>query len=292
MNSSNEQQIAKSFVSMINRHGYAFQYSSIRIAEELFAEKNSRWIFQASEFPVDLSTRSKGTRIDFILRSEDCPLYLLFECKRANPALKNWCFVRAPYIRRNRTDEKFFVEAIISNSEGVSSKGMILRSIGKDEVYHIALEVKASESGDIDGKGHGTIEEAATQVCHGLNGLVELFHTQSLLKSGQSAVLIPVIITTANIWVSAADLGNADIKSGELEQSQVEVKQKDWIYYQYHQSPGLKHSFRKPATRPSEIPSILDREYIRTIPVVTAGAIADFLQRFDDDLDDLRDVYG
>jgi hypothetical protein len=83
MNSTNEQNIAKNFANMLNHHGYAFQYSSIRIADKLFAERNSKWIFQASEFPVELSNRSKGTRIDFILKSRDCPLYLLFECKRA-----------------------------------------------------------------------------------------------------------------------------------------------------------------------------------------------------------------
>jgi hypothetical protein len=292
MNSSNEQNIAKNFANMLNRHGYAFQYSSIRIAEKLFVERNSKWIFQTSEFPVELSNRSKGTRIDFILKSRGCPLYLLFECKRANPALKNWCFARAPYVRRNHTYENFLVETVTSNSEGISSKGMVLRYINEDESYHIALEVKAPESGDSDGKGYGAIEEAATQVCHGLNGLVELFHTQSLLKSGQSVVLIPVILTTASIWVSPVDLGNADIKSGELEHSQVEVKQKDWIYYQYHQSPGLKHSFPKPVSKQSEISAILDREYIRTIPVVTASAITDFLEHFDDDLHYLQDVYG
>ncbi len=292
MNSANEQNIAKNFANLLNRHGYAFQYSSIRIADKLFEERNSKWIFQTSEFPVELSTRSKGTRIDFILKSREHPLYLLFECKRANPALRNWCFARAPYVRRNRTIEKFFVETITSNSEGISSKRMILRNIDQNESYHIALEVKASESGDSDGKGHGAIEEAATQVCYGLNGLVELFHTQSLLKSGQYVTLIPVILTTASIWVSPVDLGNADIKSGQLEQSQVEVKQKGWVYYQYHQSPGLKHSFHIPASKLSEISSILDREYIRTIPVVTASAITDFLKHFDDDLDYLKDVLG
>jgi len=292
MNLAIEKQIAENFANMLNRHGYAFQYSSIRIAEKMFAENNSRWIFQASEFPVELSTRSKGTRIDFILRSKESPLYLLFECKRANPALKNWCFARAPYVTRNRTDEKFFVETITSNSESISSKGMVLRNIDKDETYHIALEVKASESGDRDGKGYGAIEEAATQACHGLNGLVELFHTQSLLKSRQSVVLIPIIVTTANIWVSPVDLGSADINSGELEQSQVEVKQKDWVYYQYHQSPGLKHSFRKPVDKPSEISSILDREYIRTIPIITGNAVAKFLRHFDDDLYYLTEIFG
>jgi hypothetical protein len=290
MNSTNEQNIARNFANMLNRHGYAFQYSSIRIGETLFHEY-PKWIFQASEFPVELPNRSKGTRIDFILKSKNHPLYLLFECKRANPALKNWCFARASYVRRNRTDENFFVETINSNSEGISSKGMILRSIGQDESYHIALEVKASESGDSDGKGHGAIEEAATQICHGLNGLIELFHTQSLIKSGESVVLVPVILTTANIWVSAIDLGNADIKSGELELSKVEVKQKNWVYYQYHQSPGLKHSFHSSASKQSEISSILDREYFRTIPIVTAGAITDFLKYFNDDIDSLCDVY-
>jgi len=292
MTISENQNVSNSFRKVLNRHGYAFQYSSVRIADELFSKGSfNRWIFQASEFPVEIARRNKGTRIDFILRSSRYPIYLLFECKRANPSIKNWCFAKAPYVRRNRTEEQFFVETIKSNNGEVSSMGMILRSLNQNESFHIALEVKSSEKGDNDGKGTGEIEDAAGQVCYGLNGMVELFHNYPLVEQGKQVVLVPIILTTANIWTSSVDLGAADINNGELITPQIQLDSKQWVYFQYHQSPGLKNSFSNNISGRNEIESILDREYIRTIPIVTANAISDFLQYFDDDLYNLREVY-
>lgn len=289
-NTPDENNLAREFANLLNRHGYAFQYSSIRIADELFGTKNSRWIFQSAEFPVELTTRSKGTRIDFILKSNEYPVYLLIECKRANPALKNWCFARAPYVRRNRTNEYLFVEVVSRDETGTNSRGMKWNTLDSSEAYHIAMEVKGKESGDSYGKGYGAIEEAASQVCHGLNGMVEMFVKRSLLETGLSAVLVPVILTTAILWTSSVDLGTANIGKGELDPSKVEIKPAPWVYYQYHQSPGLKHSFSKPIADKEEISNILDREYIRTIPIITANSIDDFLKSFDEDTYSLHDI--
>jgi len=95
-------QVRNSFQKALNRHGYGFQFSVLKIAENLAKKvdrhERSRWNFLFSEVPVEV--QGSGTRIDFILsrsRSDLSPFfYLICECKRANPKLSNWCFVRAP----------------------------------------------------------------------------------------------------------------------------------------------------------------------------------------------------
>jgi len=91
--------LSEAFGKVLNSQGHAFQHSVIRAAEELYRESRSRWIFEVAELPVNL--HGKDTRIDIIMRKQDTRIYLIGECKRANPALSNWCFARAPYVRRN-----------------------------------------------------------------------------------------------------------------------------------------------------------------------------------------------
>src|ERR1700745_4338287 len=103
------EQVRNSFEKALNRHGYGFQFSVLEIAENLAKkvdeDERSRWNFLFSEVPVEV--QGAGTRIDFILSSSRTGpsstfFYLICECKRANPALSNWCFIRAPRVRRNQ----------------------------------------------------------------------------------------------------------------------------------------------------------------------------------------------
>lgn len=91
--------LGEDYRKVLNRHGYAFQYSVIRFAEDLYRQNQSEWINEAAEFPV--SVRNMQTRIDFILRKSKPPVYLVAECKRVNPAFSNWCFADSPYARSN-----------------------------------------------------------------------------------------------------------------------------------------------------------------------------------------------
>src|SRR4030043_1645904 len=97
--------ITSAFEKTLNRHGYGFQYSVLKKAKQLFEDGRSPWIFEPSEFPV--SVQGRDVHIDFILRwyrkgmtlaEYSIPVYLVAECKRADPALKYWCFARAPYV--------------------------------------------------------------------------------------------------------------------------------------------------------------------------------------------------
>ena len=87
-------QITKSFEKVLNRHGYGFQYRVLKEAERLANEGKSRWGYSTFEFPVDV--QGAGTRVDFILKNYVKYIYMIAECKRANPALSNWCFAKAP----------------------------------------------------------------------------------------------------------------------------------------------------------------------------------------------------
>ena len=114
MNSSSdtaahEKNVETGFMKVLNLHGYGFHYSVLKLASELYANGSSKWFFEAAEFPVQV--QGLGTRIDFVLQHVDSPsFYLLAECKRVNPALSNWCFARAPFVRRNRSEEAMFLE--------------------------------------------------------------------------------------------------------------------------------------------------------------------------------------
>src|SRR5437016_2231746 len=97
------EKVRKGFEITLNRHGYGFQYSVLKLASELYKQNQSAWFFEVAEFPVEV--QQAGTRIDFILRRSNrfvggLPLFMLAECKRANPALSNWCFARAPFTRK------------------------------------------------------------------------------------------------------------------------------------------------------------------------------------------------
>jgi len=78
--------------------------------------------------------------------------------------------------------------------------------LARDDFYQIAIEVKSDKTGDPSGNGRGAIEQAAGQVMRGSNGLIEsLLKFSKLVDDPKGCDLIPVIFTTANLWVSNVD---------------------------------------------------------------------------------------
>lgn len=273
-----DHKVEAGFQKILNRHGYGFHYSVLKLASDLYASETSEWAFEAAEFPV--MVQSCGTRIDFILQHKRIPsFYLLAECKRANPALSNWCFARAPLVRRNRSNEMLFLEYFGRSETMYDRQDMWAYSKevrNLSEAYHIAMEVKSDKKGDWDGKGRGAIEEAVTQICRGVGGMVEfLGGNPQVLGKATEAHFLPVVFTTAQIWVSDVDLSTADYRTGDLDFNDTKFSHKDYIFYQYHLSPGLKHSYSLISGR--NIGDYLDSGYVRTISVVSASGIEDFL---------------
>lgn len=97
-----------------------------------------------------------------------------------------------------------------------------------------------------------------------------------ILGDATQAHFLPVVFTTAQIWTSDVDLSAAELLTGNLDLSDMKFDKKDFIFYQYHLSPGIKHS-HSPSDRPGTIGDFMDSEYVRTIAFVSASGIRDFL---------------
>lgn len=277
-------EIKHQFNEILKEHGYGFQYSVLRLVHNLSEQKASPWIFEGAEFPVEV--QGVPTRIDFILKLKNRRIFMVAECKRANPKFNNWCFVKAPYVRRNRSSEHCFVDHVeydrLNGMCRVSHKELSVYV--QERAYHIGLVVKSKEKGEGSKSEKDVIEQAATQVCRGVNGLIDLANKKpDLILSGAQndpgTKFIPVIFTTAKIYVCDCDLASANIENGNLDISNQKMSEKNFIYYQYHLSPGIKHSDSVSQT-PNQFYDILDYEYVRTIPIVTATGITDFLCSF------------
>lgn len=91
-------------------------------------------------------------------------------------------------------------------------------------------------------------------------------------------VILPVIFTTAKLWLSDVDLSQSDLRSGEVDLKNSPFESVPWVCYQYHLSPGIKHSYWM-GNAPDDIPSLLDLDYIRSIFVVSPDGIEDFFYR-------------
>ncbi len=271
------------FAQALNRHGYAFQNAVLAATDAAFQDRASRWIFEAAEFPVDL--RGSGTRIDFILSTNKTPCWLLAECKRVNPAYSEWFFVKSRYIRRDQHDA-FTVEHV-SYEEGIfCTDGVTLISAPSGEFFHLGFDVKTDKAGDPSGSRSNAIEEAATQACRGMNGMVDyLAMNRSALaqhpsnRQIRSRTLFPVIFTTASLFTADTDLAKTDLMSGEIDRQTLNPTEVDYLFYQYHLSPGIKHSV-VPCHNRGELAHILQADVIRTIPIVSAKGIMNFLKIF------------
>jgi hypothetical protein len=281
--------VQQKFEQTLNRHGYGFQYSVVKLAEQLYP-KQSTWHFEATEFPVQV--QGQGTRIDILLTNATTthkPVCMVAECKRANPSLSNWCFAPSPYVHSNGSASNVVLECVRrQNLDNTNMDPAMVQAFPdvvyiQDESFHVALEVRSDERGDPDGKGRGAVEEAATQVLRGLNGMVEFFASHpEMFGYSYTIDLLPVIFTTANLWTSDVNLSDADLATGRVDLTSTDFKRRDWLLYQYHTSPGLKHSY-PPSYNGSPLGVfgsfgiVLQREYIRTIPIVSPSGIAEFL---------------
>ena len=272
------------FQTVLNRHGHPFQYAVVRRAQELRESRRSPWIFEVSEFPVEVQGRH--ARIDFVLRHQGEPhfghlRFMVAECKRANPSLVDWVFVRAPYVRRNRTSRDILVERVWRSADDLLAG--LGRLDGSDHIYDIGFEVKGGATGDPAGAGRGAIEDAATQLMRGVNGLVEcLGERPQDIPENRHVVFVPVIFTIARVWTTEADLATTDPVSGAVDLGSSGVTRVPWLWLQSPVSPGLRHTVardqpdKEPLYKP-DLGEILETEYARAVAVVWSGGVDDFL---------------
>lgn len=280
-----DEALVREFEEVLSRHGYGFQHAVIGEIHGLRVHGHG-WLFEVSEFPVHV--QGEGTRIDFILKYCESRFYILAECKRVNPAFGNWLFTRAPRSSLSRTVE-MKTARLQELQFDTSAKKVFLRSVDgttlTEKLYHGGVPVRSpGVKGDKDGSpDRDAIEKTATQVCRGLNGFIEWTCARPEWLAPNTPVrLMPVIFTTANLFVTQADLSLvSDVKTGKVDLSGGGTVRESWVFYQYDQSPGLiarsgMHEIDK-RRDPLDLSRAKLAEYTRTVAIVNVAGILDFL---------------
>lgn len=260
---------------LLGAHGHGFQHAVLRMAESL-TSRQSPWVFEAAEYPVGDAVAPM--HIDFVLRARRSHVYLVAECKRADPARANWCFIKTPYTWRNASGNELAFQEVRSDSTGLPA-ATILEKNASIEASHLGFEMRTGEKGEGLVSG-SAIKDATAQVLRGMNGFInDLFLTRKLvLRDPDTALFIPAIFTTATLFLAEGDLGEADIATGRLPSQWGNLKKVEWLWYTYNQSPALTH--RIPSDSAAEALDLsrnIRAEYSRTIAMVSPSGIEKFL---------------
>jgi len=275
--------ISNAFLHALNQHGYSF-HQRIIAETALIQDKDKSacpWELLSVEQPVTVS--NKNTRIDFILshRLNETHLVLLVaECKRVNPAYEYWCFTQSRYQRPNFLKRQKMAEIMQFEDPPISGA---FGGKESDHIYDIGFILKSDKLGDPHpvGNDKDALEGACGQVTLGMNGLLDLIARHDQLRSTlgdiSGVTIIPVIFTTAKLLAAEVDFRNVDLSSGGIE-SIPDVQEKLWLYYNYWQSPLLKHGVKNHVKESDKWDTIVAREFARTIPIVGPYGIEEFLK--------------
>jgi hypothetical protein len=266
---------------VLDRHGHGFHYALLQHIESLGVRG---WSVEASEFPV--ATPDGHTHIDFVLRLRTevaLPLRLVAECKRANPALIDWCFVRVP---RTPEPEIVALERVSLHPETFEASAVVDRNRAfwsSDRIYGLGYPIRrhhgAKGNSDDASGGRTALQDAVDQAVRGASGLIDFLcrRKELLVPPGLYGYVLPVVFTTARLWVSDVDLAAADLATGDIPES--DVKLIDWLWLKQNISPGLKHSVTPGrGIPPSDLGRYVLQDYCRVIGIVSVAGVEDFLR--------------
>lgn len=276
--------VSNALQNELRKHGHGFQHRLIREIDQLFRDGKHSWKFEYGEYPV--AARGRGTHIDFLLRLNARDrftrpeTYLVCECKRANPALSDWVFITAPYTGTEDEDRSFvYLEQVIEDVGEVHTRLYRGISVFSGSPRHLQIELRRKDvKGETSGPQKGAFDKALEQVFRGVSGLV------SAAKQGgpifgrrDSAVLLPVIFTTATLWAYTGDLSGADLETGDIPIRPEELGRVDWLIFHYNISPDIAHDLPIEGKRASSLREAAIEENLRSVAVVSSEGIADFL---------------
>jgi len=144
---------------------------------------------------------------------------------------------------------------------------------------HIGVETRSSKPGDGSPSGRGRdIEGAVTQALRGTNGLINLLNSNvQYLVAGVHAVFVPTVFTTAQLWLSAVDLKEAELLNGHIDLSKGSFSEVDFVVLQYHQSQGLRHDLKIAPSRDG-LESYLREQSARSVVIANTKHLGKWVE--------------
>jgi hypothetical protein len=265
----------------LNEQGFLFQQKVAHVlrtaSQKPVMERQHKWRFEAVEVPVSLPD-GQETRIDLVLRYGDqdpCFWWVVVECKRALPDYKAWVFFGEPQGEGQAFVETVALSGSVSGNNPVPWLHHVLptRLYQDAHIYQFGVECKVARSKAPRMSATDAIEGAMQQVTLSQAGLAIRLKRARLLNFQ----MLPVVVTTANLYSSDIDPGNISLERGAIDPKQLKLKPREWLAVNYSINDSVGEQGGVNTNRSNNVGDELRSRQIRTVFVVQAANLESFL---------------
>lgn len=233
--------------SVLNSNGFSLQYSVI---EEL-KKSSQQWLFYGSEIPV--TPRGKNTHIDCVFQDRSGSFFLIGECKRVQAGYADWVFVKTPLSSRKDTYCHLTLDELRESRNSHAS--VVKKRIGPcsyavtEDVYGLGFRTKRSlppgavECQDSVNVINNCIEQVLRSTSGFINLLSHIFRPNNEVQYDYRYFFLPVIFTTAELWISEVNIAGADLETGNLAKVD-EARKVPLVWFNYNRPRELSPNFR------------------------------------------------
>jgi len=209
-------------------------------------------------------------------------LILPAECKKADPKLKHWVF--EPHRPAGIHDMPYFM--FTKDGKNSFTQDYNLPNLGYNTYSDYENCVNVFEFNEANGALNRSNEKALRayyaikQANEAVPGIVEKIPSLSR-QSAAKNFIIPIVVTTANLWIAQYDPQDISKATGEIDTAKLELVQRDWLLHHYplafhEQTRGsLVGSTTNDIIRPDKSPTF----------VVNSVKLPDFVTKLIYDLD-------
>jgi len=165
--------------------------------------------------------------IDFLCFSASSSyntICFIIECKKADPALKDWIFFRR---NENEADSVFFYRKKEKQTTDYISYNPIF------EICDRGLQIVSSKAtNSFNNSNKDPIYNASIQANMGLKSIIlNKQYFKNIMNNSPLIFYIPIVITTANLHICNTDNIDIDITTGTANSDKVEYTESQWIEY-------------------------------------------------------------
>jgi len=191
--------------------------------------------------------------------SPDTEILAVVECKRVDPNLGRWAFVRTPFGYGAESFDYGVYDVLEVPESAVTARisAALLKHPHVPAPFGLAFELRTEQKGDGIGGRNDAVSQAITQVLKAAVGL--FLKCRETLRAGRRVIVVPLILTTAELWVSQVQLTRSDLSTGKVEGT-------DAVQW-----PRVQLTTR--ATRNLTVPSLLEARISRQ-PSAEIGSMA------------------
>lgn len=274
----------------LDEYGFLFEEKCARMLSDNSAATG--WSLQSRGFPV--TVKDHDSRIDLILkenRSTEPDLYAIVECRRINAINAHWLFGNPSPLTNFKP--KFIFLSSQHNHHGNYQTAYSLKEFPCGGVSQLLVENWWLEQRTSNKKrivSPSAIEDALLEANLDMAGLGAELETQwhkTFLKG--SVILMPVVITTALLFVARYDVGDVDIASGKINLNKVsfgasgdKIQAVPWLLVHYKASRSISPTGLHDSAQGNE-PAEMEDYYKRPTFVVNSEHIVEFFSQLHGD---------